>query len=74
MYRLRHKETKQIATPDELRYLRVNTDGVVERLFQIAAYGKPAENSLFYSIYDEFSIIWQPAPEWEVLLDEVNNG
>jgi len=74
MYRLRHKETKQIATPDELKYLRVNTDGVVERLGVKTSYTGANFIVRFCGMCVGSDISWQPAPEWEVLLDEVNNG
>ena len=65
IYRLRNKDTKALATAEELPYLRVNSEGVVERL------GFVNVNETFLggnpiTIYDSVMSFWQPAPEWVV--------
>lgn len=67
IYRLFNIETGRYATEEEMKYLRVNADGVVERL-TTSCHGLTG-SSILYSIDEEQKTIyyyWQPAPEWTV--------
>lgn len=84
MYRLRHKQTKQIATEkdgifydEHNRILAVDANGkvvTISQSFDTTSFKYDDREGDFYDrAWDFISVDVRPAPEWEVLLDEVNN-
>ena len=77
IYRLWNTKEKRYATAGELKYLRVNESGAVERVIldeyepatkigkhiTVIDEGKWYDESNYYPVH--YILFWQPAPEWE---------
>ena len=66
IYRLWNEAEKRYATAEELKYLRVNSEGVVERLVTNEYCDYVPCSSRECESQPRCDISWQPAPEWVV--------
>jgi hypothetical protein len=61
-YKLVNKDENREATERELKYLRVSSEGIVEKAI---AYANKVDIGYYQPDAD---IKWKPAPEWKVIV------
>jgi hypothetical protein len=84
IYRLWNTAEHRYATAEEMKFLRVNAGGCVEMLdvlttdegTSISDYNRVKNQSIMCFNEEDFAshLVWQPAPDWEVVYGKVILG